>query len=696
MSSLFALPNNTFTETYDEFSLSNEQIQAGKQIINCFTENNSNERWVVLLSQMQSGKTETYLFVCCEMLRMAIINTVVIFSGNAETDLREQLKKEATGMGNSIFYGKYELYLEEVLTIQTRVRREILSNIKKNITVLWGTDLVRHNKIYNNTLFIWEEAHYAQTINQCPDKFLKTVGISADGNVESLIQTDNYVVSISATPFSEISDIYNLKQSKRIIYMHPGTGYNSVKHILTSGRLKPFKSIESGLMSALTTPHHSPKYAIIRITNKNEKNILHIIKEYNWNHIIYDSISSKEDILLGKKTWDEMNVAPKQDTVIIIRGKCRMGKNLEKQHILFVMETSKKSNTDTVLQGLLGRVCGYSKGSDMIDVYLHHKIVSSGEINRYIDLTEGHQIIPVNACNISKTIITYNKHPIIPFLVSNINISDNSRRQIFRKIQTEISNPNFDFGRTDPSQFNEIKCKILTMTNMENIVIHDVIGNKKKRFTIVSQTIKHFRETSDELPIKLWHTGIEIIKENGTLPEGRIINIFYYKENDPEFEIEAGSVYIYGVTETKNPAYIVKNNIPKTTGREVFANRLENCEEYVANGGFVINMPLDTSYCLTSMKNWILDFIELTVIFPDSRSVNSQWDNKDKMYKGIVMNSSVETALLPGGEIYREAINQFGAELNLTKSLTCIDIRIAKMGFTRYESINWTLIDNSY
>ena len=103
-----------------------------------------------------------------------------------------------------------------------------------------------------------------------------------------------------------------------------------------------------------------------------------------------------------------------------------MGKNLEKRHILFVMETSKNSHTDTVLQSLLGRVCGYSTGSDQIPVYLHKKIIKSGEIERYIialediEQTGEFKMLPRKAHNIVPCEVIKSKHPIIPFQVNGI------------------------------------------------------------------------------------------------------------------------------------------------------------------------------------------------------------------------------------------------------------------------------------
>jgi len=689
-------------EVYDEMVLSRQQIHAGNQIIKCFREDPNGIRWVVLLAQMQSGKTETYLFVCCELIRLELVKEVVIFSGNAETDLRDQLKTEAYEdyeLGKKIdktpkFFSKYNIYLEETLGLTTRARTPIVNNIKASIKVLWGTELNKYEKSHRDTLFVWEEAHHAQTINQCPFKFLKKIGITGDGNTNRLRKKRNFVVSISATPFSEISDIYHMEQNKKIVYMRPGDGYTSVEDILTSGRLKSFSSVESGLTSALNLPHDSPKYAVVRVSNKNEENVKRIITSNGWGFVVFDSISTGYAKILGEETWKGMKNAPKKDTVILLKGKCRMGKNLDKEHVLFVMETSKTSNTDTVLQGLLGRACGY-KFSDKVYVYLHQKIVNSGEIQRYIDLTKGQERIPSKGCNLSKTSIVKTKHPIVPFLVKNINVDTFSRKRIIKKVCKAINDTEFDFGNTDPDQFREMVYKLNEGKPKFEIEVHDVTQDltevdpaKVKKWKDISQAFRHFRSTGINLPHSLWHTGIEKVKKDGTkLEEGRIVHIFYYKERNEQYGIAAGSAFVYGVTETINPIYVAKTNIPTTTGREVFASRKEDDVEEVSNGGFTINMPVETARDVDAMKHWILRFVKLSIEFPHSRSINSQWDAANNEWKGILVKSSVEESLQPGGEIYNAVLEQ-GFELKLTRS-TKVSSTTSSLGFVKYASISW-------
>ena len=100
-------------------------------------------------------------------------------------------------------------------------------------------------------------------------------------------------------------------------------------------------------------------------------------------------------------------------------------------------------------------------------------------------------------------------------------------------------------------------------------------------------------------------------------------------------------------------------------------------------------MPLSTSRDADAMKALIIRFVELSVEFPESRSVNSQWDANDKMFKGILVNREVEKSLLPGGEIYDEVMSRFGYVIYLTASDVPLPEKIAKMGLKRYASINW-------
>jgi hypothetical protein len=47
-----------------------------------------------------------------------------------------------------------------------------------------------------------------------------------------------------------------------------------------------------------------------------------------------------------------------------------MGKQIIKDNILFCLETTQKPKTDTLVQGLLGRCCGYHSFSDILIYFI--------------------------------------------------------------------------------------------------------------------------------------------------------------------------------------------------------------------------------------------------------------------------------------------------------------------------------------
>ena len=353
-------------------TFSKQQLEAAIEIVT------RNEHWVVLKAQMQSGKTDTYLFVAAAMLSERKVKQVIIMCGNGEKELKKQLEDDLQK-----FKEKYDEFLEEKLGKARSERRAIFDviDMKNNIKIRYGADLdAKHDYLIGDgeikdTLLIWDESHHAAGQKNRPNKFLERMGISADGNSAHLKEKNNFVLSVSATPFAELADIHHEEQCKEVVTLKPGDGSRGVAYYLE----KIISFIDwsvtlSEILSNYNTAGGSAKYALIRITGDNDMVLARIIAEENgWAFKIYDA----EHVARGKKTHDitimqsldELAVAPLQSTIIFIRGMCRMGKVVPKQHLRFVMETARQPNTDTVLQGLLGRACGYHLYD--IDIYLH-------------------------------------------------------------------------------------------------------------------------------------------------------------------------------------------------------------------------------------------------------------------------------------------------------------------------------------
>lgn len=659
-------------EVYDSEMLSRQQIETGKTIIENFI--NLHIRWQVLMAQMQSGKTETFLFVAAEMIRLELIEKIVIFSGNSDTDLKSQLQKEVEDGPNAKFYDKYELFLEGDLKIRTRDRMQIKKNIKSNIQIVWGTQLINYSGPTEKALFIWEESHHAQSLKQCPDKFLRQIGISADGDECILAANNNYVVSVSATPFSEVCDTINLEQTKAIVSMEPGQNYNSVAKMLANGRIKFYSDLNAALHAALRREHVGNKYAIVRISSKNEAEIKRIIRVCGWSCCVFDSVSDDPvERALGEATWKNMKNEPDKDTVILLRNKCRMGKNLEKAHVLFCFETAKKSRTDTILQGLLGRVCGYSANSENIDVWISDKIQNSGEIERYIQMTNGDKIIPRRANNIKGAGVVSTREPVIIMKIDRNEITEPSR------IEDDVIAA---FNNNNVENYNTPHAKA---------VIHAVINNPVTRF--VTRHLDKDNETYMEqnIPKKIRkslfnRTPFHGVNGCGFNSASPLQVIIWVVELDID-GLRRHDVYIDCFVPSDAPV----RDVPITTKREVFAHRLEDECTIVSNGSFEICLDPSTADSVPAMLKDLKEIVNMSMNcrLKTSNSVGSNQDETTGDKVGIYVTMEVLASLEKNGHIYETIYCETGFMLKLCKARGGVPKVLKDKGMIRLASITW-------
>ena len=654
-------------EPYDPNALSVQQRGSGNQIFAKFL---CYFRWVILFAQMQSGKTETYLFVACEMLRQDFVKTVVIFSGNAETELKAQLTNVDK---RNRFYRKYRNFLRRNVPGMTENQIDdalaLVSEAAK-IQVYWGPELKKYRGPTHNTLFIWEESHFAQSVQQRPDKFLQDVGISANGDEEILRQQGNYVLSISATPFSEVSDNHHLDQGKEMVRMMPGVGYNSVAIMKETGRIISFEDVGQGLAQACTLPHNTPKWGIVRITTKNEYIVLKIAAAHGYSVVMFDSFV--ECVIDGEVKTDLsfLKQAPTRDTIVLLRGKCRMGKELDKEHILFCFETATSSPTDTVLQGLLGRCCGYFYSTTIV-VFLHKDIAENGELQRYIDMTNGAAIIPTKGRNID---LCKHLRSIIPIKVASDHITVKQKQGMKTHLSADIVSA---FNAGNIVNFN-------SAAHLE--IIKTIVDNPETRFVVrfLETTKKTYANVPAEITTSITkRMPVELSAGCWTA----------------ENEITLWVVGVNGGGLVKGDVYVDCRlnhdaNVPPTTKREVFAHARENGTTGLANGSFSLSLRPETAFTVEEMRSDLLVIIELSLKtrLSNTRSVNSNQDFHTKICKGICVTEPVLKSLMKGGSIFAEVKAKYadtGITLRVSKASGVVPQVLKEAGLVRLTSITW-------
>ena len=364
-----------------------EQFNAAQEILGKFS---ANKRQVMLLAQMQAGKTGIFLFAALSMLRMRTIKNVIILCGSNENELHDQLVADCAKM----------------------VRKFQMAGAA--VTIYKSSDLKNTLNIGSDTLVIWDESHYAQGIQNRPFKLLQRSGLLVGGTAVSdakWAEKNCYFLSVSATPFAEFSDSLHKdfvdSITRTIVRAEPGADYRGVEYFQTHNMIKnsySIKECKAEFITLLNSFKGERKYALVRSRN------LALVRQCAAEvGIAYKSYTSASKELLN---LDALSVAPPLFTIIGLAGMCRMGKVVPKENIAFVFEEAKTSKSDTLLQSLLGRLCGYYNTpllkacKPLIFLPAEFSKVEEttklSEIERYIRNTHGEIIIPAKAAYIAE------------------------------------------------------------------------------------------------------------------------------------------------------------------------------------------------------------------------------------------------------------------------------------------------------
>ena len=206
------------------------QMICGDSIMKAFNEENIYH--ILLLAHMQMGKSGTYWYVILNTLfdKSNGIENVIIISGNREIELHQQVHDDKAA------YRKWFLNLPETIDAYSKEElKKMKVKSKKNIQILWGSQLLSTNyAVPNNTLIVWDEAHYAQSENNTPDKFFKLNNLDTliNGTVshDEIKARNIKILNVSATPFSELVATYENNHLHKVVKLEPGTNYYGMEY----------------------------------------------------------------------------------------------------------------------------------------------------------------------------------------------------------------------------------------------------------------------------------------------------------------------------------------------------------------------------------------------------------------------------------------------------------------------------------
>jgi hypothetical protein len=368
MSSIFRIPY--YRGKTDPQFVHENQIDAAVSIMEQFL---NGQKWVILLAQPQTGKTgvmtqiNNYIYDEKVMSHCNMNKThMIVICGMSSTELKSQTQgRMRTGPG--------ENYVE-VLFNQDLQR--ILGEPKR---------LEKYKKKNENLIIIIDESHYGQNIDSIVDMFLKNILYDDVEKAPNDIidytkwsRDKTFILSVSATPFSELEDSHNhIVQVGRTV-LQPGQNYYGILNYHHDHKIRrPYDLRNSRSCRKFFDDNleilRKKGYVIIRVPNRLKTrnitidNIKKIGSSYIQDMTFSNYTSNKSDDEYIKDLNDHISAKPDNPNVIFVVAKLRAGYTLNTDNVSVIHENLVVfPKCDVVVQSLLGRCCGYGKNTDIL------------------------------------------------------------------------------------------------------------------------------------------------------------------------------------------------------------------------------------------------------------------------------------------------------------------------------------------
>jgi len=337
------------------------------------TKESSSQSEVVLIAEMQSGKTEVmrrlvYLIKQHNnKLRGLGINidrsNIFVILSTSSINLRDQLKEKIPEIRHCIYH------LPEV------------NNWTKNLYESESLML----SMCESSLIIIDESHCDAEVGHIMHNFRTTLHELSNQN-----STTFYTLSVSASPYEQIKAKYPK------VIMHPGPNYYGLRQMFYSKipvlyqAKKLSNSDECGQL--FREINICDYYYIFRLSDRKElvdQMITNLESEFRNRRIGIDTIIY--DMSYRENINDFIKNKPSKPTLIYLKDKLRMGEYLNTKYVYLVHDDPTNTYTHTTIQSLIGRCCGYNKKSnytliycDLMKAFQHYKWIKNDYSIKYI------------------------------------------------------------------------------------------------------------------------------------------------------------------------------------------------------------------------------------------------------------------------------------------------------------------------
>lgn len=463
-----------------------------------------------VLGPTQAGKTGCMLALIHSCLSTGVENiinpcNIFIITGLSSNDWVDQTKNRMpeTLRSNVFHRGQLDQFQKALLNKDGSTKRDVL--------------------------IIIDELHIASKEQMTIDKKFQELGLK---DMETLVSNNINLVEFTATPNIHLTSLekWNNERFGKVI-LEPGTGYTSSKTLLDQGHVHQFedlwcvndiassdtqekkkqkqilinesKKAITNLKTFIEANYTEPKYHIIRIQTGDkgtcvDRRFREIFgQDYNYLHC--NSSSNNKEI---KKCTSEN---PFKHTFIFIKEHLRCAVTLDDKEKFGVLyeRISAQIADDAIIQGLLGRACGYnsSVGPNGINVFTNVDTVD--RYNQFYD--SGYDLNSNIWFRGYKTKNPKKTSRVDPKGFDNVTDNDTKDVEVVKKVK-EYKCIYEEFETLDEANafMDEQKCRKKTIKSVnkatdEQGFIHSSTSKSKKilKYSDVKKEIAGWHETSN-------------------------------------------------------------------------------------------------------------------------------------------------------------------------------------------------------
>ena len=674
------------------------QLQNGEEIAQKFQVG----FYGILLAQMQSGKTGSYLACAKKMLESGQITDVVIISGSSDTSLREQAKSDAKQVFSDTDYSD-------------------------KVTVMFSQDIKTFletpaRTIKDNTLLIHDECHMAQSKNNRPNEYYEALGLDGalKGDFSVLKERNIRILAVSATPFSELTsnemvlseawkhlekDPSKVLEGKFVYPLKPGDGYIGIQELFDADcfhfEARPIKDDSYDHINKILCDNrekYDKSFVVIRTREADPELLKHLAQRHGYAHIpVFGDSKSPKDL-------DFMKRQPKTATIVQISGRFRMGQVVPKRFIRMTYEQTLNPNADTILQGLPGRMCGYTEGGAHTDVDIYVSVHTQTFFKDYAGswtTNEPHKLTNIKqAMNLKPG----SQKVGVKVLQTEGEDGDAKRWIATVPIPLNISDIREVADTPDGCSVKDLLRKtglvdihnILSSTESTNPDFDTILKEMCEQFSDKKQDIhRHLATKKTDKDIQDLETALRMNQRLNTSSGKRTTEQGLVKRFSLISDCKTKVILVGWVPYDKeNPDHTA---VQESTLAEVvpkcnfnpFAYVREDGEKIVANGGQTINFPRQTATDPQVFREELIKSVFRSIPGDPSyiegcqRSVTTNYDGSTKQYAGLHFSHEVYSEELIGEILARvESVCDVKITTNKAKG------RQPK-GYIKFASITW-------